>query len=105
MELARLASGMVCLLLATLPVDLAVYVTFLFVDGSFWNSTALPAWLDAEVLQGEHRSNKHRPVVTSSCFGSATDTNQNQPHFCISVTRGSSGFIWRMRFRKIRRIA
>jgi len=88
MELARLASGVIFLLLATLPVDLAVSVTFLFVDGSFWNSTALlPAWLDAEVLQSEYRSNKHRPVVTSSCFGSATDTNQNKSRFCISVTR------------------
>lgn len=66
-----------CLLLATLPVDVAVCVTFLFVDGSFWNSTSLlPAWLDAEVLQDEHRSNKHRPVVNSCCCGSASD---NEP--------------------------
>jgi hypothetical protein len=79
---------MVCLLLATLPVDLAICVTFLFVDGSFWNSTALlPAWLDAEVLQGEHRSNKRLSGVTSRCFGIATDTNQNQSRFWISVTQ------------------
>jgi len=77
---------MVCLLLATLPVDVAICVTFLFVDGSFWKSNALlPAWLDAEVL---HRSNKHRPVVTSSCCESAND---NEPesvallHFCDLV--------------------
>lgn len=75
-ELARFASGVIYLLLATVTLDLSnyTYLTFLFVDNWLSNSTSrLPDRLRAEVVEGKHRSKKRRPSFISGCFGSAAD--------------------------------